>query len=66
MDASVHCTDFAVACKAASWLLWFVWFVSFVWLNKLNLKNEINQIDQTYQMNQSELGLAGRLCLFSF
>ena len=68
MDASVYCTDFALACKATNWLVWFVWFVSFVWLNKLNLKNEINQIDQinqTNQMNPLGLGLAGRLCLFS-
>ena len=31
MDASVYCTDFALACKATGWLLWFVWFISFVW-----------------------------------
>ena len=32
MDASVYCTDFALACKATNWLLWFVSFLWFLWV----------------------------------
>ena len=58
MDASVYCTDFALACKATNWLLWFVWFL-------VDETNQIDQINQTNEMNPLGLGLAGRLCLFS-